>query len=1060
MENTQYWQRKISIPLDAPRKQVDYSPIRSGLRKRKRAESPVSADPRVEEVWVDELTLELWEIRAYRDRVDRERERLTTRRQAGIITKAPERLDPSEDRKTRIFNQNLQEIKQRTEENLRQQREAFKSGRVDNNLGGIIKTVGSSGIKLISSKADNSIGNTAKKIFITKDGKIIGHQIAAPPGKVAIPNLTQTGKPPAGVSPAAAVQTPAAPVQQKVQIVKSADGKIQVRGLLPGQQLVQMPDGRLQIFSNQPVPGQSPGKTGENSVIQTSSQPQPQQVKLISGQPGQPQLIQQQPQQLLPKPAQIVQAGGGGAIQSPTKTYTIQRNPNIVQPQPSPNTPIQPKPQVQQSPAPAPAGGKQKVVGIQSLGNNTVTIKDGQLIVQGPDHDAATAIAKQLASGQAKLGNVGGKQVLVILGQEEAAPATVEASKPPTPPPPAPVLQQQVLQQQPAAQIIQQQPAAQIIQQQPAAQVLQQQPAAQIIQQQPAAQIIQQQPAAQIIQQQPAAQVQQQAAAQVVQQQPAAQVQQQPAAQVLLQQPAAQVQQQQPAAQVVQQKQQPAGTVSSVTVTAQLVQTPQGPRIILQGLQGVQLEQQQLAQIQQQVKTQLLKQQAVARQQGKVPPTKVSIQLTGSFNRAQPQQPPDTGPAAQPAVNNDTTNSFEPPQLAVQPQQQQPPSVQPSSNSFLSDDPQVTNQQQPTSPSTPVASKLAAQPTITANLPQSVIKQGHFIMKDGKKVLVLPQNVLQAHQARQKALLEQQQKQQKSPPGLPQHPQSILLNSLTSPLSPQKSLLSPQKFETDGDKFELTDDYIQQTIKSALNSGNLTLEQQEKLINQLDGSDMPDTVSRSAKGRRGKKAKPSVIDPASGEPMDDEWQPESWTEKRRLQNSIRRKQEPQSETKLIENDLDLNLDLEIPSPVKSSPSPVRAARKVPAPFDDKKRMAVQNKLSSMLFKQKEQLKRDIAKKRALLEKELSVEINKEVDSLKQQAQMKLNAQKGISGGTKRPYTEISPSTPSPSLASATKKRRKSDRSGDDESPDNQLTPTGIKKDRLYCICKTKYDRTK
>ena len=37
--------------------------------------------------------------------------------------------------------------------------------------------------------------------------------------------------------------------QQKVQIVHSSDGKIQVRGLLPRQQLVQMPDGKLQIFS-------------------------------------------------------------------------------------------------------------------------------------------------------------------------------------------------------------------------------------------------------------------------------------------------------------------------------------------------------------------------------------------------------------------------------------------------------------------------------------------------------------------------------------------------------------------------------------------------------------------------------------------------------------------------------------------------------------------------------------------------------------------------------------------------------------------------------------------
>ena len=43
--------------------------------------------------------------------------------------------------------------------------------------------------------------------------------------------------------------------EQKVQVLRSSDGKIQVHGLLPGQQLVQMPDGKLQIFS-QPTPGQ------------------------------------------------------------------------------------------------------------------------------------------------------------------------------------------------------------------------------------------------------------------------------------------------------------------------------------------------------------------------------------------------------------------------------------------------------------------------------------------------------------------------------------------------------------------------------------------------------------------------------------------------------------------------------------------------------------------------------------------------------------------------------------------------------------------------------------
>ena len=37
--------------------------------------------------------------------------------------------------------------------------------------------------------------------------------------------------------------------RQKVQIVRSADGKIQVFGLRPDQQVVKLPDGKLEIFS-------------------------------------------------------------------------------------------------------------------------------------------------------------------------------------------------------------------------------------------------------------------------------------------------------------------------------------------------------------------------------------------------------------------------------------------------------------------------------------------------------------------------------------------------------------------------------------------------------------------------------------------------------------------------------------------------------------------------------------------------------------------------------------------------------------------------------------------
>ena len=52
--------------------------------------------------------------------------------------------------------------------------------------------------------------------------------------------------------------------QQKVQIVRSADGKIKVRGLLPGQHLVLRPDGKLQLFS-------------QSNTTQQQQQPQPQQ---------------------------------------------------------------------------------------------------------------------------------------------------------------------------------------------------------------------------------------------------------------------------------------------------------------------------------------------------------------------------------------------------------------------------------------------------------------------------------------------------------------------------------------------------------------------------------------------------------------------------------------------------------------------------------------------------------------------------------------------------------------------------------------------------------------
>ena len=53
-------------------------------------------------------------------------------------------------------------------------------------------------------------------------------------------------------------------LEQKVQIVRSVDGKLQVRGLLPGQQLARMPDGKLIIFSKP-----QPQKQVQHAITQT-----------------------------------------------------------------------------------------------------------------------------------------------------------------------------------------------------------------------------------------------------------------------------------------------------------------------------------------------------------------------------------------------------------------------------------------------------------------------------------------------------------------------------------------------------------------------------------------------------------------------------------------------------------------------------------------------------------------------------------------------------------------------------------------------------------------------
>lgn len=63
-------------------------------------------------------------------------------------------------------------------------------------------------------------------------------------------------------------------VQQRVQILRGPDGKLQVRGLLPGQQLVQMPDGKLHVLNVSQTVGTTIAQGAQTNSTTSTTTPQ------------------------------------------------------------------------------------------------------------------------------------------------------------------------------------------------------------------------------------------------------------------------------------------------------------------------------------------------------------------------------------------------------------------------------------------------------------------------------------------------------------------------------------------------------------------------------------------------------------------------------------------------------------------------------------------------------------------------------------------------------------------------------------------------------------------
>lgn len=258
---------------------------------------------------------------------------------------------------------------------------------------------------------------------------------------------------------------------QKVQIIRAPDGKITVRGLLAGQQLIQMPDGKLHVVmaGQQGVTGQlvaaSPGpkaiecvttsteqQTGQHKIIeetrQTRAVSSPAQQVMVQGnrqivvQP-QSQVVVQTPQQVVVQaPQQVVVQAGARTPLAPRVVQTVLVQGQLVPRAPAPAPVPAPAPRV---PAPRPRPPAQ------------------QIVVNNP------VLVQQIAAGKIQLATVNGQQVLIRptgnnqaqivahIGQSPSvgaapapapAPAPVPAPRPaPPPPPPVPIQPQPAPQQ-------------------------------------------------------------------------------------------------------------------------------------------------------------------------------------------------------------------------------------------------------------------------------------------------------------------------------------------------------------------------------------------------------------------------------------------------------------------------------------------------------------------------------------------------------------------------------------------------------------------------------------
>ncbi|XP_055307735.1 nucleosome-remodeling factor subunit NURF301 isoform X2 [Sitodiplosis mosellana] len=216
------------------------TPSRSGLRKRKRPETPQKTEKQVSEEWVDEDQLQLWEIKLFGERLEKSLLQPVTRTSTGKLpsTRTPD--TPAQNRTNAInkttssssistpkqtgvgHKTSAEEIKEKMEQELRLQRAEHHKKRT---------------LEMMHQKKDST------KAPIIAQRRII---VQNPDGttKVILQNVVQTTQ---------QSRSPVPGQRQKLGIIRGPDGKItSVTGLQPGQKLIESPSGLRIVTTSTP----------------------------------------------------------------------------------------------------------------------------------------------------------------------------------------------------------------------------------------------------------------------------------------------------------------------------------------------------------------------------------------------------------------------------------------------------------------------------------------------------------------------------------------------------------------------------------------------------------------------------------------------------------------------------------------------------------------------------------------------------------------------------------------------------------------------------------------